>query len=97
MSPRFAGTGEQVVVVESPVRTSDDRQVSQPRINGDRDGLQPLRSRRGETTALQVLAWLDEREAVGDNAVQRVAFHEVTSQSVRTPLATLRDPDMELV
>ena len=53
--------------------------------------------REGEAIAWQVLEWLTERDAVGDVAVHRVAFHEVTPAAVRTALARPRDIDMDLV
>ena len=53
--------------------------------------------REGEAIAWQVLEWLTERDAVGDVAVHRVAFHEVTPAAVRTALSRPRDLDMDLV
>ena len=53
--------------------------------------------REGEAIAWEVLRWLEERDALGDRAVHRVAFHEVTPAAVRTALARPRDIDMDLV
>ena len=53
--------------------------------------------REGEAIAWQVLSWLREQDAVGDRAVHRVVFHEVTPAAVRTALARPRDIDMDLV
>ena len=43
--------------------------------------------REGEAIAWKVLSWLREQDAVGERAVHRVAFHEVTPAGVRTALA----------
>ena len=53
--------------------------------------------REGEAIAWQVLVWLEERGAVGDRAVHRVAFHEVTPEAVRRAMAVPRGIDMDLV
>ena len=53
--------------------------------------------REGEAIAWQVLSWLEERDAIGDRPVHRVAFHEVTPHAVRAALAQPRDLDMDLV
>ena len=53
--------------------------------------------REGEAIAWQVLTWLEERNAIGDAAVHRVAFHEITPHAVRTALMRPRDIDMDLV
>ena len=53
--------------------------------------------REGEAIAWQVLAWLEERGAVGDRPVHRVAFHEVTPEAVRRAMAEPRGIDMDLV
>ena len=53
--------------------------------------------REGEAIAWQVLVWLEERGAVGDRAVHRVAFHEVTPEAVRRAMAEPRGIDMDLV
>ena len=53
--------------------------------------------REGEAIAWQVLTWLEERNAIGDAAVHRVAFHEITPHAVRTALMRPRDLDMDLV
>ena len=53
--------------------------------------------REGEAIAWQVLMWLEERGAVGDRAVHRVAFHEVTAQAVRRAMTAPRGIDMDLV
>ena len=53
--------------------------------------------REGEAIAWQVLTWLQERDAVGDKPVHRVAFHEVTPDAVRAAMARPRALDMDLV
>ena len=53
--------------------------------------------REGEAIAWQVLVWLEERGAVGDRPVHRVAFHEVTPEAVRRAMAEPRGIDMDLV
>ena len=39
--------------------------------------------REGEAIAWQVLTWLQERDAMGERPVRRVAFHEFTPEAVR--------------
>ena len=53
--------------------------------------------REGEAIAWQVLTWLQERDAVGDKPVHRIAFHEVTPAAVRAAMARPRALDMDLV
>ena len=53
--------------------------------------------REGEAIAWQMLTWLDERGAVGDRAVRRVTFHEITPDAVRAAMARPRAIDMDLV
>ena len=53
--------------------------------------------REGEAIAWQVWRWLDERGALGERAVHRVAFHEVTAAAVRAAMARPRALDMDLV
>ena len=53
--------------------------------------------REGEAIAWQVLTWLSERGALGERAVQRVAFHEITPEGVRQAMAGPRALDMDLV
>ena len=53
--------------------------------------------REGEAIAWQVLTWLGERDALGERAVHRVAFHEVTPAAVRAAMASPRALDMDLV
>ena len=53
--------------------------------------------REGEAIAWQVLGWLEARSALGERAVERVAFHEVTPAAVRRAMARPRAIDMDLV
>ena len=53
--------------------------------------------REGEAIAWQVLTWLQERDAIGERPVRRVAFHEITPAAVRAAMAEPRDIDMDLV
>ena len=53
--------------------------------------------REGEAIAWQVLTWLQERDAMGERPVRRVAFHEITPEAVRTAMAEPREIDMDLV
>ena len=53
--------------------------------------------REGEAISWQVLAWLRERGAIGDAAVRRVVFHEITPEAVREAMARPRELDMDLV
>ena len=53
--------------------------------------------REGEAIAWQVLIWLQDRDALGDRTVRRVAFHEVTPDAVRTAMERPRGIDMDLV
>ncbi len=53
--------------------------------------------REGEAIAWQVVDWLEERGEIGDRAVRRAVFHEVTEEAVRAALADPRDLDMDLV
>ena len=53
--------------------------------------------REGEAIAWQVLTWLQERDAIGERPVRRVAFHEITPAAVRAAMAEPRGIDMDLV
>ena len=53
--------------------------------------------REGEAIASQVLSWLQERDALGDRPVRRVAFHEITREAVREAMGRPRSIDMDLV
>ena len=53
--------------------------------------------REGEAIAWQVLTWLQERDAIGERPVRRVAFHEITPEAVRAAMASPREIDMDLV
>ncbi len=53
--------------------------------------------REGEAIAWQVLTWLQERDAMGERPVRRVAFHEITPEAVRAAMASPREIDMDLV
>ena len=53
--------------------------------------------REGEAIAWQVLTWLRERDVIGDRAVGRVVFHEITPGAVRAAMAQPRGIDMDLV
>ena len=53
--------------------------------------------REGEAIAWQVLGWLEERSAVGECKVERVAFREVTPAAVRRAMVRPRAIDMDLV
>ena len=53
--------------------------------------------REGEAIAWQVLTWLQERDAIGERPVRRVAFHEITPAAVRAAMAEPRWIDMDLV
>ena len=53
--------------------------------------------REGEAIAWEVLSWLAEKGALGDRAVHRVTFHEVTPEAVREAMAQPRALDMALV
>ena len=53
--------------------------------------------REGEAIAWQVLTWLQERDAMGERPVRRVAFHEITPEAVRAAMAEPREIDMDLV
>ena len=53
--------------------------------------------REGEAIAWQVLTWLREKDALGDKAVERVAFREITAEGVRAAMARPRGLDMDLV
>ena len=53
--------------------------------------------REGEAIAWQVLTWLRDRGALGDKAVRRVVFHEVTPDAVHEAMARPREIDMDLV
>ena len=53
--------------------------------------------REGEAIAWQVLTWLQERDAMDERPVRRVAFHEITPEAVRAAMASPREIDMDLV
>ena len=53
--------------------------------------------REGEAIAWQVLAWLRERDAIGEKPVCRVVFHEITAGAVRAAMARPRGIDLALV
>ena len=53
--------------------------------------------REGEAIAWQVLTWLQERDAIGERPVGRVAFHEITPEAVRAAMASPCEIDMDLV
>ena len=53
--------------------------------------------REGEAIAWQVLTWLQDKDALGDKAVVRVAFHEITAAGVREAMAHPRALDVDLV
>jgi len=94
MSPRPRGDGRKSVVV---VKSLGKARTIGRYLGFGYKVLATDPTRRGEAIAWQLLAWRAEREAVGDSPVQRVAFHGVTSQLVRTALVTPRDLDMDLV
>ena len=53
--------------------------------------------REGEAIAWQVVHWLEARDAIGDRAVPRAAFQEVTEAAVQAALADPRDLDIDLM
>ncbi len=53
--------------------------------------------REGEAIALQVLDWLEQRDAIGGRRVERATFHEVTEEAVRAALDNPRAIDVDLV